>query len=94
MSQTDFLPTGPELTVVVPVYNEEEGLDALFSRLFPALDALGATYEVIFIDDGSRDKSARVALAMTESGNTRPVALRSLVSRIVGSSWPRSWMNS
>ena len=58
MSQTDFLPTGPELTVVVPVYNEEEGLAALFSRLYPALDALGATYEVIFINDGSRDKSA------------------------------------
>jgi undecaprenyl-phosphate 4-deoxy-4-formamido-L-arabinose transferase len=58
MSQTDYLPTGPELTVVVPVYNEEEGLGALFSRLYPALDALGATYEVIFINDGSRDKSA------------------------------------
>jgi len=58
MSQTDYLPTGPELTVVVPVYNEEEGLAALFSRLYPALDALGATYEVIFINDGSRDKSA------------------------------------
>lgn len=60
MSQTDFLQTGPELTVVIPVYNEEEGLAALFSRLYPALDALGATYEVIFIDDGSRDKSARL----------------------------------
>ena len=58
MSQTDFLPTGPELTVVVPVYNEEAGLAALFSRLYPALDALGTTYEVIFINDGSRDKSA------------------------------------
>src|ERR1700722_10073367 len=58
MSQTDFLPTGPELTVVVPVFNEEEGLAALFPRLYPALDALGATYEVIFINDGSRDKSA------------------------------------
>src|SRR3978361_2404297 len=58
MSQTDFSPTGPELTIVVPVYNEEAGLAQLFSRLYPALDALGTPYEVIFINDGSRDKSA------------------------------------
>jgi undecaprenyl-phosphate 4-deoxy-4-formamido-L-arabinose transferase len=57
MSQADFLPVGPELTVVVPVYNEEAGLAELFSRLYPALDALGTSYEVIFINDGSRDKS-------------------------------------
>jgi undecaprenyl-phosphate 4-deoxy-4-formamido-L-arabinose transferase len=57
MSQADFLPAGPELTVVVPVYNEEAGLAELFSRLYPALDALGTSYEVIFINDGSRDKS-------------------------------------
>ena len=58
MSQTDFSPTRPELSVVVPVYNEEAGLAQLFSRLYPALDALGTPYEVIFINDGSRDKSA------------------------------------
>jgi len=47
-----------ELSVVIPVYNEEAGLPALFSRLYPALDALGVTYEVIFVNDGSRDRSA------------------------------------
>lgn len=47
----------PEVSVVIPVYNEEEVLDALFSRLYPALDALGRDYEVIFVDDGSRDRS-------------------------------------
>ena len=31
----------PDLSVVIPVYNEEEGLAALFARLYPALDALG-----------------------------------------------------
>ena len=48
----------PRLSVVVPVYNEEAGLAALFARLYPALDALGITYEVIFVNDGSRDRSA------------------------------------
>ena len=37
----------PELSVVIPVYNEEAGLPALFARLYPALDALGRSYEVV-----------------------------------------------
>jgi len=48
----------PHVSVVIPVYNEEAVLPALFARLYPALDALGQTYEVIFINDGSRDRSA------------------------------------
>ncbi len=47
-----------DLSVVIPVYNEEEGLPALFGRLYPALDALGLRFEVIFVNDGSRDRSA------------------------------------
>ena len=48
----------PQLSVVIPVYNEEAGLPALFARLYPALDALPVHYEVIFVNDGSRDRSA------------------------------------
>ncbi|MBI3716955.1 MAG: glycosyltransferase, partial [Betaproteobacteria bacterium] len=48
----------PSLSVVIPVYNEEPGLPALFTRLYAALDALHISYEVIFINDGSVDKSA------------------------------------
>ena len=51
-------PPAPELSVVIPVYNEEAGLERLFDRLYPALDELGRSYEVIFVDDGSRDRSA------------------------------------
>src|SRR5207245_3351261 len=50
--------TTPEVSVVIPVYNEEAGLATLFARLYPALDALGVSYEVIFVNDGSRDRSA------------------------------------
>ncbi len=48
----------PELSIVIPVYNEEEVLPALFARLYPALDALGRRYEILFVNDGSRDRSA------------------------------------
>jgi undecaprenyl-phosphate 4-deoxy-4-formamido-L-arabinose transferase len=48
----------PQLSVVIPVYNEEAVLPALFARLYPALDALGISYEVIFVNDGSIDRSA------------------------------------
>lgn len=47
----------PQLSVVIPVYNEEATLAALFARLYPALDALGIDYEIIFVDDGSHDRS-------------------------------------
>src|SRR5437667_11637612 len=48
----------PKVSVVIPVYNEEAVLPALFARLYPALDALGAGYEIIFVNDGSADRSA------------------------------------
>ncbi|MFZ6690739.1 glycosyltransferase [Undibacterium sp. SXout20W] len=51
----------PELSVVIPVYNEEAGLAKLFERLYPALDTLaarGISYEIVFVNDGSRDNTA------------------------------------
>ncbi len=44
-----------ELSVVIPLYNEEEVLDSLYARLNPVLKSLGVSYEVILVDDGSRD---------------------------------------
>jgi undecaprenyl-phosphate 4-deoxy-4-formamido-L-arabinose transferase len=52
----------PQLSIVIPVYNEEEGLQALFDRLYPAMDQLqvklNLRYEIVFVNDGSRDRSA------------------------------------
>ncbi len=52
----------PTLSIVIPVYNEEDGLQALFDRLYPALDVMASkrniTYEVVFVNDGSKDRSA------------------------------------
>lgn len=50
--------TKPDVSVVIPVYNEEDSLPALFARLYPALDRLKTPYEIVFVDDGSRDRSA------------------------------------
>lgn len=63
----------PELSVVIPVYNEESGLSKLFERLYPALDALGYSYEVIFVNDGSRDRSAGI---LAEQYRLRPDVTR------------------
>lgn len=56
-SKTKSLTTSPYLSVVIPVYNEEENLPALTKRLKESLDSLGKTYEIIFTNDGSKDKS-------------------------------------
>ena len=50
----------PEVSVVIPVYNEEAGLQTLFDRLYPALDRLGRSYEIVFVNDGSKDKSPAI----------------------------------
>src|ERR1700685_3242582 len=49
--------THPKLSIVIPVYNEEPVLPTLFARLYPALDALKIAYEIVFVNDGSKDRS-------------------------------------
>jgi dolichol-phosphate mannosyltransferase len=50
----------PELSIVVPVYNEEESLPLLWPEIRQVLDPSGLAYEVIFVDDGSHDRSAEI----------------------------------
>jgi undecaprenyl-phosphate 4-deoxy-4-formamido-L-arabinose transferase len=64
------------VSVVIPVYNEEDGLQNLFDRLYPALDQLGRQYEIVFVDDGSSDRS--VAL-LREQFARRPDTTRVVV---------------
>ena len=65
----------PILSVVIPVYNEEASLQMLFDRLYPALDALAKSYEIIFVNDGSRDRSAAML--------TQQHKLRADVTRVI-----------
>ena len=63
----------PQVSVVVPVYNEEPSLPALFARLYPALDALQVSYEIVFVNDGSGDRSAAL---LREQFERRPEVTR------------------
>ncbi|WP_405004926.1 glycosyltransferase family 2 protein [Kitasatospora purpeofusca] len=47
--------TAPELSVVMPIYNEQDALPLTVERLRPILDGLGVGYEVVGVDDGSTD---------------------------------------
>jgi len=57
----------PELSVVIPVYNEEENLPPLWEELRGVLDGLGLAFEVVFVDDGSRDRSAEIIRGFREA---------------------------
>lgn len=65
----------PAVSVVVPVFNEEDSLDALWERLEPALQECGE-FEVVLVDDGSVDSSAEIIGGWAAEG--RPVVLAQL----------------
>jgi undecaprenyl-phosphate 4-deoxy-4-formamido-L-arabinose transferase len=68
----------PDLSVIVPVLNEEACLPILFERLYATLDALGLRYEAVFVDDGSTDRSPALLRAQFEK---RPTVTRIVVLR-------------
>ncbi|AII50342.1 glycosyltransferase family 2 protein [Hymenobacter sp. APR13] len=49
-----------DLSVIIPIYNEESNIPTLYDRLRGVLDPMGLHYEFIFINDGSRDKSLQL----------------------------------
>lgn len=63
----------PEISIVVPLYNEEENVDELTTRLLKTMDNFGHSYEIIYVDDGSRDRTAALARKWFEK---RPDILR------------------
>lgn len=56
-----------ELSVVIPVYNEEDNLPLLWPELRDVLEQMAVPFEVIFVDDGSRDRSAEIIRAMRDA---------------------------
>ena len=59
----------PRLSIVVPCYNEQENLDRFFERLIPALEGTGMTWEVVCINDGSRDDTLAALTAWNAREN-------------------------
>ncbi len=65
------------VSVVIPVYNEEESLGPLYDRLQEVLPGLNCRYEIVFVDDGSRDRSPALLRDLaTRDPNVRVVLFR------------------
>jgi dolichol-phosphate mannosyltransferase len=54
------------ISAVVPVYNEQESLQAFYKVLVPNLSKLNEDFEIIFIDDGSTDSSLKILKQFTK----------------------------
>ncbi len=63
----------PYISIVIPVYNEQETLEKLYLRLTKTLDNFGKTYEIIFINDGSKDRSEQI---LNDLHHRRPEQIR------------------
>ncbi len=57
----------PYISVVVPVYNEEPNIRPLFDRLYPVMQQTGKPFEIIFTDDGSRDRSLQLLTGLASN---------------------------
>ncbi len=63
----------PYVSIVIPVYNEQDNLEALFTRLTATMDKVGKPWEVLFTNDGSRDRSGEM---LREFHRRRPKEVR------------------
>lgn len=63
--------TFPELSIVIPVFNEEANLYSLCDRLIKSLDELGRSYEIVFTNDGSKDQSYEILKSYYEKHPTK-----------------------
>ncbi|MSO44285.1 MAG: glycosyltransferase [Thermoleophilia bacterium] len=100
--------SGPHrISVVIPVFGERDSLEQLVAELIPVMEGLATPYEVVFVDDGSRDGSdvVLVDLAMRyepirvvklRSNFGKGAALTAGFREARGSPWPRSpgWWGS
>ncbi len=67
----------PEISIVIPLFDEEDNLEELHSRITGVMAALGLSYEIVFVDDGSRDRSFDVIERLyTEDGHVRAFQFR------------------
>lgn len=76
-AQRNGAATPPELTIVIPMRDEEPNIPLLYERLTGALDAIGKPYEIITVDDGSRDRTfALLSAIAARDHRLRVVRLR------------------
>ena len=77
VTPADEMPGEPDVSVFLPVYNEEPNLRPLHAKLDEALKSLGRSAEIVYVDDGSNDGSLKVLREIAERDRrVRVVALR------------------
>ena len=59
--------SNPKISIIIPMYNEEDNISILFGRLFPVLENLEESWEVVCINDGSRDGTLDILLSEAEN---------------------------
>ncbi|HFS4361074.1 TPA: glycosyltransferase, partial [Escherichia coli] len=64
-----------KVSVVIPVYNEQESLPELIRRTTTACESLGKEYEILLIDDGSSDNSAHILVEASQAENSHIVSI-------------------
>lgn len=64
-----------KVSVVIPVYNEQESLPELIRRTTTACESLGKEYEILLIDDGSSDNSAHMLVEASQAENSHIVSI-------------------
>jgi dolichol-phosphate mannosyltransferase len=72
--KTGVAEKGPEISVVVPLYNEEENVRELYRRLCASLESIGVTFELVFVNDGSADATPTL-LSKLHNDDPRVVAI-------------------
>lgn len=69
MREIDYPQSSLKFSVVIPLFNEEENLEVLYTRLTRVMGSLGEPYEIIFVDDGSQDNSFQILKGLHEKDN-------------------------
>ena len=66
-----------DLSIIIPTFDEEDNVEPLYQVLIATMPPLGHSFEIIFIDDGSRDRTfARLAAIAARDGRVRVIKLR------------------
>jgi glycosyltransferase involved in cell wall biosynthesis len=67
----------PEISIIIPVFNEEENISPLYESLIGPMEGMGRSWEIIFVDDGSKDGTLSVLRAVcARDGRIRVIRLR------------------
>ena len=78
-------PSDPELSIVIPVYNESGNVEPLCSRLIPVLGRITPDWEIVFVDDGSQDDTiAAIRFRTARDARIRAVAFSRAFGKAAG----------